>query len=192
MANNTAQTYIDDIFEKSRQSQMAALEGQYSQKKNEYSKQIDKAPQTYDPLRNKAYVDYGMAERSRRESIANTGLSGAGGMSQTLQQRNTRSLLGTLGDISRQQQDYTDNINFALSQLSTQYDSNKNSINYQIDSDKGKANLDQGNWDRNFGLQQQQFDMTQKDSEFNRYLQLYGKNLIHKAQFKEKFPEYFG
>lgn len=186
-----SQRLIDNIYEKSRESQMAALEGQYKQQVNEYDKQKGEAPEKFNPLRNEAYVNHEMAERSRKESMANMGLSGAGGMSQTLEQRNTGNLLSTLGGISRQQQDYTDNINFALGQLTTQYDSNKSSINLQIDSEKNKASLDQGNWEKNFGLQEEQFGLSKSDSEFNRYMQLYKKGLIHKKQLKAKFPEYF-
>lgn len=188
---NDSQALIDSIYEKSRESQLTALEGQYTQQANEYNKQKGEAPEKFDPLRNEAYVNKEMAERSRKESMANMGLSGAGGMSQTLEQRNTGNLLNTLGGISRQQQDYTDNINFALGQLTTQYDSSKNSINLQIDSEKNRAALDQGNWEKNFGLQEEQFGLSKSDSEFNRYIQLLSKGVINKKQFKAKFPDLF-
>lgn len=182
---------IDEIYENSKKAQLGTLEGQYNTQTAEYEKQRDEAPKTFDPLRNEAYVNAEMAERSRKESMANMGLSGAGGSSQTLQQRNTNTLLSTLGNISREQLDFTNNVNFALEQLATKYDSDRNSITAQIDSEKNRAYLDQGNWVKSFGLQEDQLNLTKKDSEFNKYFELYKKRLITKRQLKEKFPEYF-
>lgn len=177
-------TTVDDIYENSRTSQMAALQGQYDNQKLDYESQKSKAPEKFNPLRNEAYVNTEMAERSRKESMANMGLSGAGGTSQTHQQRNINTLLSTLGGISRQQQDFTDNVNFALGQLGTQFDANKRSINAQIDSEKSRAYLDQGNWEKNYGLQKGQLDLSISDSTFNKAFELLKSSRITKKEFE--------
>ncbi len=176
---------IDGIYESSRKSQLETLTGQYKSQLADYEKQKKDAPKAFDPLRNEAHVNAQMAERSRKESMANMGLSGAGGMSQTLQQRNVNTLLSTLGGISRQQQDFSDNVNFALGQLATQYDAGTNSINAQIESEKGRAYLDQSNWLKNFGLQQDQYNLAVGDSTFNKALELLKRKSITKKEFEK-------
>jgi hypothetical protein len=175
---------IDQIYENSKKAQIETLQGQYDTQYADYEKQKNDAPKKFDPLRNEAYVNTQMAERSRKEAMANMGLSGAGGMSQTLQQRNINTLLSTLGGISRQQQDFTDNVDFALGQLATQFESNKSSIRAHIDSEKNRAHLDQGNWQKNFDLQQDQFNLAKSDSNFNMAFQLYKKGSITKKEFE--------
>jgi murein DD-endopeptidase MepM/ murein hydrolase activator NlpD len=181
---------INDMFSNSLAAQQGQIDANYNIQKSDYDKQINDAPKKYDPLRNEAYVNNAMAERSRKESMANMGLSGAGGASQTLQQRNTGALLNTLGDISRQQQDYTDNINFAIGKLTTKYNADTESLNQQTESERKRALFDQGNWEKSYGLQQDQLELSMSDSEFNKYMSLYDKKLITKKQMKDKFPQY--
>ncbi len=175
---------IDQIYENSKKAQFESLQGQYDSQYADYNKQKTDAPKRFDPLRNEAYVNTQMAERSRKESMANMGLSGAGGMSQTLQQRNINTLLSALGGISRQQQDFTDNVDFALGQLTTQFESNKRSVGAQLDSEKSRAYLDQGNWQKSFGLQQGQYNLAKSDSNFNMAFQLLKNKRITKKEFE--------
>lgn len=182
---------VNDIYDQLKLSQETQIEGGYNAQKLELDAQKDKAPDIYDPLRNEAYTSNETAERSRREAMANMGLSGAGGTSQTLQQRNTNALLNSLGDISRQQQDYTNNINLALSKLGIQKEADITSAGQQLESQRNQALLDQSNWEKNYGLQQSQYDLSMSDNEFNKYMGLYGNKLITKKQLKEKFPGLF-
>ena len=178
------QQTVNDIYDNMLKAQQDKLNAQYHEQQTDYDKQKGDALKTYDPLNNQAYVNNAMAEKTRKEAMANMGLSGAGGTSQTAQQSNTNSLLGTLGDISRQKQDYTDNINLALGKLSTQYNSDTGSLAAQTESDRNKALLDQGNFEDTFGLQQQQQSQSEKDSTFNQAWQLLKAHRITKAEFE--------
>jgi LysM repeat protein len=182
---------INSIYDDLLNSQQTAIKGRYDAQKLELDTEKNKAPDIYNPLRSEAYTNNEMAERSRREAMANMGYSGAGGTSQTLQQRNTNALLTSLGDISRQQQDYTNNIDIALNKLGIQETAEQNSAGLQINSQRNQALLDQSNWAQNYGLQQDQINLSKGDSEFNRYMELYNKKLITKGQLKEKFPGLF-
>lgn len=177
-------TLINSIYDNLKSSQQQAIKGRYDAQRLELNAQKEKAPDIYNPLRNEAYANSEMAERSRREAMANMGLSAAGGTSQTLRQRNTNALLNTLGDISRQQQDYTNNIELALGKLGIQEGAEINSSDLQIDAQREQAMLDQGNWEKNYGLQQSQYDLARSDSTFNKAFDLYSKKLITKKQFE--------
>ncbi|MGI5850415.1 MAG: hypothetical protein ACOX8Q_10210 [Christensenellales bacterium] len=175
---------IDEIYDQSLNAQKAKLKGRYDKGVAAYQKQLDDAPEQYQKLKNHAYVSHAQTERSRQEALANMGLSAAGGTSQTLQQRNTNTLLNTLGDVSRQQQDFTDNVNLALANLSTDYETDLSSLTAQMESDKNVAKLAQDQWQEGYELQQKQFEQSQQDSIFSQAFSLYNKRLITKAQFK--------
>ena len=120
MASNYEEM-INQRYESELRARQAKIDAAHEQEAAAYQAQIEKAPQQYDKIRKQAYTSNALADRSRRESMANMGLSSAGGTSQTLSQRNRNTLLSTLGEATRQQQDYTDNINLALSNLNTKY-----------------------------------------------------------------------
>ena len=175
---------INSIYDDIKSSQQQAISGRYDAQRLELNTQKEKAPDIYNPLRNEAYTNSEMAERSRREAMANMGLSAGGGTSQTLRQRNTNALLNSLGDISRQQQDYTNNIQLALDKLGIQEGAERGSSDLQIDSQRNQALLDQGNWEKGYGLQQSQYGLSKSDSAFNQAFELYSKKLITKKQFE--------
>lgn len=177
-------TLINGIYDQLKTSQEQAIGGRYGSQELELNTQKSKAPDIYNPLRDEAYTSTEAAERSRREAMANMGFSGAGGTSQTLQQRNSNALLNALGDISRQQQDYTNNVQLALDKLGIQKTAELNSLGSQIESQRNQAYLDQGNWEKNYSLQQNQLDLTKSDSAFNKAYDLYIKKLITKKQFE--------
>ena len=112
---------INSQYDEQLAASKAQLEAQLTQAQAGYKAQLGNANVAYDKMRDKAGVDSAMAERVRRESMANMGLSGAGGMSQTLVQRGRNAYLSEVGSADRQEQDYRDNINMALSNLQTQY-----------------------------------------------------------------------
>ena len=111
MTPEQAAASLEKQYKSQLDAQLKKAEAAYTQNANNYRSQLDKAPEAYQAMRNQAYTQNALAEQARKENMANMGLSGAGGTSQTLQQRNQTALLNAVGDISRQQQDYTDNIN---------------------------------------------------------------------------------
>lgn len=167
---------IQSQYDKLTQAQMAQLEAQYAQNVAAYQKQLADAPGQYQQLRNEAYVNNALAQRARRENMANMGLSGLGGTSQTLEQRNNARLLGTLGDVSRQQQGFTDNINLALEGLGTQYSADIASLSAKNEAERNAAMLEQSR----FEAQQEQ---ARQKSVFDQAYALYRKRLITAAQF---------
>ena len=193
---------INSIYDESLKAQKAKLRGTYDQNAATYDKQLSEAPEKYQTLKNEAYVNNAQTERARQESMANMGLSGAGGTSQTLQQRNTNTLLNTLGDASRHQQSYIDDINLNKANMKTQYDADTQSLVSQSESDKNAALLSASQWGDNYDLQEKQYALSEQESAFNRDLQnrqftqgesenvfnqaysLYAKKYITKAQFE--------
>ncbi len=66
--------YLNDLA-----AQKARLKAGYDQNAAAYQKQIGNAAAQYQQLKNEAYVNNALAERARRENVANLGLSGEGG-----------------------------------------------------------------------------------------------------------------
>jgi hypothetical protein len=182
----TTQNLIDEQYENLKKAQKANLDAGYAVSKNEYESQLEKSDETYQPLRNEAYVNNALAERARRENMANMGLSGEGGTSLSLQQRHTGNMLSTLGDISRQQQGYKDEIDLALANLDTTYQAGVNSMDADTEAQRIAAQLAQGQFDANYGLSADQLALQEKDSTFSTYYQLYKSKLITKKQFEQQ------
>jgi hypothetical protein len=175
---------IEEQYAKELAAQKTQLKAGYDQNASAYQKKISDAAGQYQQLKNEAYVNNALAERARRENVANMGLSGEGGASQTLQQRNTNALLGTLGDSSRQQQDYTDNVNLALANLAAQYGTDVMGIEAKNASALNEALIKQNQWQANYDLDQQKQLEDEQQSTFKQAYNLYLKRLITAAQFK--------
>ncbi len=184
MATDWTKT-INDQYKNMLDAQKTKLDAAYQQNKTAYNKQLSDLPGQYQGIKNEAYANNALAEQARKENMANMGLSGAGGTSQTLQQRNQTSLLNTLGDAARQEQDYTDNINLALGSLTTQYNADTLSAEQQNAAELSGAIVSQGQWLSGHDLSQQQLDLSRKDSAFNQAWSLYQKRLITKKQFEQ-------
>ena len=202
----TPEQQIKNRYLETHKAQKAQIDAAYLNQKSSYQKQIKDAPGTYQPLRNQAYVNNAMAERGRREQMANMGQSAAGGMSQTLQQRNTNQLLNTVGDATRQQQGYIDNVNLALGNLKTQRSADIASARSQSMAGMNADLLSQNNWQQNFDAQraaeaqaqqrwqseydtgqqrwQQEYETSQKNAAFDQASALYLRGLITAKQFK--------
>lgn len=175
---------IEEQYIKELEAQKAQLKAGYDQNAAAYQKQIGDAAAQYQQLKNEAYVNNALAERARRENVANMGLSGEGGTSQTLQQRSTAALLGTLGDVSRQQQDYTDNVNLALANLGVQYGADVTSLEAENASALNEALIKQSQWQADYDLQMRKMQEDEQQSLFKQAYNLYLKRLITAAQFK--------
>ena len=202
-ATKTAEELIAERYQKLIDAQKAKLGADYDISKREYESQLGSAEGTYQPLRNEAYVNMALAERARKEDMANMGMSGGGGTSLSLQQRNATSLLSTLGDVSRQQQGFEDKLGLALANLKTTHDADLGSAIAELEAQRIAAQLSQKQFDDNYAqsenrlaISQKQFDdnyaqsenrlaISQKDDLYARYYQLYKSRMITKKQFEE-------
>ena len=177
---------IDDQYAAQLAAQKKQLESNYGQDRQGYGKQMAEAGERYQGMRNQAYTDNAMAEQSRKENMANMGMSGAGGTSQTLQQRNQTALLDTVGAANRQQQDYTDNIKLALGNLTTKYNADVYSAEQQNAADKMGAQTAYGQWQSQYDLSQEQLELSKKNSTFDQAWALLQKGRITKSEFELK------
>jgi hypothetical protein len=179
---------INNQYDQTLKAQKKQLAAARDTTTSQYKAQIKEAAKSYDAMRKQAYTDNALAERARRESMANMGLSGAGGMSQTLAQRNRSALLGSLGDATRQQQDFTNNVNLALSNLSTQYDADYASALAQNAAERNAALLNYGQWQKSYDQNNDQwkksYELDKANQNFSHAWELYAKRKITKDQFK--------
>ncbi len=175
---------IEEQYTKDLAAQKAQLKAGYDQNAAAYQKQIADTAAQYQQIKNDAYVNNALAERARRENVANMGLSGEGGSSQTLQQRNAAALLEVLGDASRQQQDYTDNVNLALANLAAKYGADVASLEAKNASSLNEALVKQNQWQADYDLKAQKMHEDEQETIFKQAYNLYLKRLITAAQFK--------
>jgi len=182
----TAKDTIEEQYKNLLKAQTETLSADYENSRSGYENQLEQSDSTYQPLRNEAYVNKAMAERTRKENMANMGLSGEGGTSLSLQQRNTGNLLSTLGDISQQQQSYADEINLALANLDTTYNASVNSVTANVEAQRIAALLAQNQFDQNYDLSEQSLAETVRNNTFNQYYELYKAGRITKRQFEQQ------
>ncbi len=175
---------IEEQYEQTLAAQKAQIKAEFDQNTSAFQKKLNEAAAQYGQLKNEAYVNNALAERGRRENIANRGLSGAGGTSQTLQQRNTAALLGTLGDVSRQQQDYTDDVNLALANLATQYGADVTSLEASNAAKRNEALIKQSQWQADYDMDWHKMLQDEQQDTFKQAYNLYLKRFITAAQFQ--------
>jgi hypothetical protein len=175
---------IEEQYEQSLAAKKAQLKAAFNQNTTAYKKRLSEAAAQYGRLKNEAYVNNALAERARRENIANMGVSGAGGTSQTLQQRNTAALLGALGDASRQEQDYTDNVNLALANLAAQYGADVTSLEASNTAERNEALIKQSRWQADYDMDWRKMQHEEQQDAFSQAYSLYLKRLITAAQFQ--------
>ncbi len=175
---------IEEQYEQTLAAQKAQIKAEFDQNTSAFQKKLNEAAAQYGQLKNEAYVNNALAERGRRENVANRGLSGAGGTSQTLQQRNTAALLGTLGDVSRQQQDYTDDVNLALANLATQYGADVTSLEASNAAKRNEALIKQSQWQADYDMDWHKMLQDEQQDTFKQAYNLYLKRFITAAQFQ--------
>ncbi len=175
---------IEEQYEQTLAAQKAQIKAEFDQNTSAFQKKLNEAAAQYGQLKNEAYVNNALAERGRRENIANRGLSGAGGTSQTLQQRNTAALLGTLGDVSRQQQDYADDVNLALANLATQYGADVDSLEASNAAKRNEALIKQSQWQADYDMDWHKMLQDEQQDTFKQAYNLYLKRFITAAQFQ--------
>lgn len=188
---------INKRWDDTKKVQRAKLDSQYNTTKAELENQLNQTGQ-YNAMRNQASVNHAMQERARKEQMANMGMSGAGSTSRTFQQRNTNNLNNQIGSVNRQAQDYKNNVNLALGNLRTQYDSNVASIMSQNDAQRNAELLADDQWYQGHAMQKDQFDRTFKlqNNQFKEGQRQFNSNFgLQKNQFEEgkrQFNSNFG
>jgi hypothetical protein len=185
MMPEQAKVSLEKQYKSQLEAQRKKAEAAYTQNVSSYQTQLAKAPEAYQALRNQAYTENALAEQSRKENMANMGLSGAGGTSQTLQQRNLTALLNAVGDINRQQQDYTDNINLALANLDTQYSADTFALEQQNQAELNAALMAYDQWRSGYDLSVDQFELSKSSRIFEQAWALLRKKRITRAQFEQ-------
>jgi hypothetical protein len=144
-------TTTTDLINKTYDAQTEAAKKQLlaslEEGKATYGKNLTDAKVAYQTSRNKAYTDQAMSEQQRKESMANMGLSGAGGLSQTMELQNKNALLSTLGDVDKSENEYSNSVNTALAQLTTDYNSDLASALADIESNRNSALISDANAD---------------------------------------------
>lgn len=189
---------INDKYDETLKAQKGQAQAAHDTAKAGYQKQLDDAPAQYNALKNEASVNKQMQDRIRKENMANMGMSGAGGTSRTFQQRNANNYLNNLGNITRQQEDFADNVKLALSNLNTQFGADVNSMTAQNNAARNAELLAQNQWQSGYDLQNRQFDfqgrqfdyqkeqdvLKQENTEFGYALSLLEKRKITRRQFE--------
>lgn len=168
---------ITSMYDTQKAAQEAALKAAYEQSLASYTAQETQAQPMYQAIRDEASTNAALQQRALMESVANMGLSSAGGTSQTLQQRNTNNLMNTMGDASRQQQAYLDEIALAKSDLGTQYQSDLTTSAASYDAQKLQALLEQSQYEQSVAS-------SAADNLMSTYLNLLSMGKITSAQFK--------
>ena len=177
--------WIVDQYGKTREAQKVKTDADYTISRRGYENQLGQSDATYQPLRDEAYVNTALAEKTRKENMANMGMSGEGGTSLSLQQRNTGNLLSTLGNISREQQGYEDQINLALANLDTTYSASLASIDADADAQQIAALLAQKQFDKNYVLSERDVNETERYNQLNQYIELYNAKRISKKELND-------
>lgn len=181
----TPEQLIEEQYQKLIEAQAAKIGADYDVSKQQYESRLAGAGAAYQPLRNEAYVNNALAERARKENMANMGLSGEGGTSTTIEQRNTQSLLSGLGDISRQQRGYEDEITLALAGLNTTRAADLSKMRSELESKRAAALLAQKQAEADDTLNRDRLAASQEEDLFSRYYQLYKARMITKKQFED-------
>ncbi len=181
----TPEQLIEEQYQKLIEAQAAKIGADYDVSKQQYESRLAGAGAAYQPLRNEAYGNNALAERARKENLANMGLSGEGGTSTTIEQRNTQSLLSGLGDISRQQRGYEDEITLALAGLNTTRAADLSKMRSELESKRAAALLAQKQAEADDTLNRDRLAASQEEDLFSRYYQLYKARMITKKQFED-------
>jgi hypothetical protein len=114
-SENSPQNMISNQYDQQRKSLIAQLRASIAKSKGQYTDIINKAPQTYQPLRNQNEVSKEQQLASMREALANQGNAGGTGRQELL---GINTAAGNrMNDINLQQQNVINDANSAISNL---------------------------------------------------------------------------
>jgi hypothetical protein len=167
--NSSYGSNIDNVYDQQRKSLVAQLRASIAKAKGSYTDMINKAPQTYQPLRNQTEFTKEQQLRSALERNAATGDRGGIGR-QGLLDINTAAG-NQMNDINLQQQNVINDANSAISSLDEQAAFEESSITADMASQKLQAllgeqtRIDELNRDQE--RYSQEYSDRQKQQEFN-------------------------
>ncbi len=149
----------------------------------------------YRSLVNQAAAGNAMQERARRESMANMGLSGAGGTSRTQAQMASNNLANQIGSIKLQQKQYNEEVDRALADLASQYNADNLNVGASIGAQKLSDQLAYDQWKSGYELQRdqhntsasqwnQEFAWNVENAKLNQLIGLLQSKKISKKQFE--------
>jgi hypothetical protein len=117
-SENSPQNMISNQYDQQRKSLIAQLRASIAKSKGQYTDIINKAPQTYQPLRNQNEVSKEQQLASMREALANQGNAGGTGRQELL---GINTAAGNRkNEIDLQQQNVINDANSAISSLDEQ------------------------------------------------------------------------
>jgi hypothetical protein len=133
------QGMIDDQYDAQRKSLIAQLRASIAKAKGGYTDMINKAPQTYQPLRNQTELGKENQLTAMREALANQGNAGGTGRQELL---GINTAAGNqMNDINLQQQNVINDANSAISSLDEQAAFKESEITSDMASQKLQALL---------------------------------------------------
>ena len=163
---------IEEMWQQKTASDLGTAKTNLDAQMDELNSQRTNAAHDYRSLLNQASANYAMQQRAQRESMANMGLSAAGGTSRSFEQGARNNLSNQIGSIQRQERQYGEEVDRALRDLQNRYNAEVNSIlannnlqstSQQIQSDQWLAghNLEAYQWDEQFKWQQENAKVAQ-------------------------------
>jgi hypothetical protein len=163
---------IDDMYDEQRKALLAQLRSQIAQARAGYQDIINKAPQTYQPLRNQTELSREQQLAAMREALANQGNRGGTGR-QALLDINTAAG-NQLNEINLQQQNVVNEANRAISDLEQQGKIQESQITADLAAQKLQEILAQQQRAEQLAQQesqwQQEFEAEQAQMEFENQL----------------------
>lgn len=187
IAGNQYQQLID--------AQKAQLGADYNKQVGSYTSERDKSVNDYRGLVNQASSTSAMQERARKESMANMGLSAAGGMSRTHAQMANNNLANQIGSIQLQQKQYNEEVDRALADLANQYNAAALGVDANIGAQRMADEMAYDQWKAGYELQKdqynasadqwkQEFEWNTENAKLNQLIDLYRSKKISKKQFE--------
>lgn len=187
IAGNQYQQLID--------AQKAQLGADYNNQLGNYNSERDKSVGEYRSLVNQASSTSAMQERARKESMANMGLSAAGGTSRTHAQMANSNLANQIGSIQLQQKQYNEEVDRALADLSKQYNAAALGVDANIGVQRLTDEMAYDQWKSGYELQKdqyntsadqwnQEFAWNTENAKLNQLIDLYRSKKISKKQFE--------
>ena len=186
--NEAAASSFDDIagdqYQQLIDAQKAQLEAAYNKQVGDYNSQRQQSESDYRSLMNQAAAANAMQERARRESMANMGLSSAGGTSRTHAQMANNNLSNQLGSIKLQQREYNEEVDTALADLASQYNADSQNVSASIGAQRLNDQLAYEQWKSGHELQSDQFEWSMENAKLNQLIDLLRSKKISKKQFE--------
>lgn len=170
---NTRPTYADQRKATSDQTKLAKESLALG-----YTNTLSQLGQNYAGQRNDAAVNAALQKKALQESMANMGLSGAGGTSQTLQLQRANNLNSNLANIGMAEQNAINSLDTQRQQSELQLTSDEIAANAKISAAEQAELLARDQFDR-------QMAFTEERANIDNAMELLSRNKITAAQFQQ-------